>query len=114
VTWAGPQWGRVVGMTAVDVIVLVAAILWIGVVVAALVVGIRVTLKLRARRRRIERVLYLLRLPVYVGSPLSRRFRASSRRGPESMNELTKIVASGVKLVSAGRKSAEVSLRRRN
>jgi hypothetical protein len=83
-------------------------------VVAALVVGIRVTLKLRARRRRIERVLYLLRLPVYVGSPPSRRFRASSRRGPASMNELTKIVASGVKLARAGRNSAKVSLRQRN
>lgn len=101
-------------MTAVEVIVLVAAILWIGVVVAALVVGIRVTLKLRARRRRIERLLCLLRLPVYVGSPPSRRFRASSRRGPESMNGWAKIVASGVKLARAGRKSAEVSVRRRN
>ena len=78
-------------MTAVEVIVLVAAILWIGVVVAALVVGIRVTLKLRARRRRIERLLYVLRLP--------------SSLVPGSMNEITKIIVSSVKMARAERRS---------
>ena len=92
-------------MTAVDVIVLFAAILWIVVVVAALVVGIRVTLKLRARRRRLERLMFLLRLPAYFGSPPSRRSRASSRRGPGSMNEMTKIIASSVKMARAERRS---------
>jgi hypothetical protein len=92
-------------MTAVDVIVLVAAMLWIAVVVAALVVGIRVTLKLRARRRRIERLLYLVRLPAYFRSPPSRRHRASSRRGPGSTNEITKIIASSVKMARAERRS---------
>lgn len=92
-------------MTAVDVIVLVAAILWILVVVAALVVGIRVTLKLRARRRRLNRVLYLLRLPASYGLPPSRRSRVSSRGGPGSMNEMTKIIASSVKMARAERRS---------
>lgn len=90
-TWAGTRWGRVVGMTAVEVIVLVAAILWIVVVVAALVVGIRVTLKLRARRRRIERLIYVLRLP--------------SSLVPGSMNEITKIIVSSVKMARAERRS---------
>lgn len=92
-------------MTAVDVIVLVAALLWIGVVTAALVVGIRVTLKLRARRRRLDRLVYLLRLPPYFGLPPSRRSRTSSHRGPGSMNEITKIIASSVKMARAERRS---------
>lgn len=92
-------------MTAVDVIVLVAALLWIGVVTAALVVGIRVTLKLRARRRRLDRLVYLLRLPAYFGLPPSRRSRTPSRRGPGSMNEITKIIASSVKMARAERRS---------
>lgn len=92
-------------MSAVEVIVLIAAILWIGVVVAALVVGIRVTLKLRARRRRIDRVLYLLRLPTSYGLPPSRRSRGPSRGGPGSMNEMTKIIVSSVKMARAERRS---------
>jgi len=92
-------------MTAVDVIVLVAAILWILVVVAAVVVGIRVTLKLRARRRRLDRVLDLLRLSACYGLPPSRRSRVSSRRGPGSMNEMTKIIVSSVKMARAERRS---------
>ncbi|MCW2512020.1 MAG: hypothetical protein JWR11_1062 [Mycobacterium sp.] len=51
-------------MAAVDVIYLLAAILWIGVVLAALAVGIRVAVKFRARRRRINRVLAAVRMPV--------------------------------------------------
>jgi hypothetical protein len=93
-------------MTAVEVIVLVAAILWIGVVVAALVIGIRVTLKLRARRRRLDRLLHLLRLPAYFGlSPSRRSPPPSSRRGPGSMNEMTKIIVSSVKMARAERRS---------
>ena len=59
--------------------------------VLEIVVGIRVTLKLRARRRRIERLLYILRLP----SPLV----------PGSMNEITKIIVSSVKMARAERRS---------
>lgn len=92
-------------MSAVEVIVSIAAILWIGVVSAALVVGIRVALKLRARRRRIDRLLYLLRLPAAYRSPPSRRPRGPSRRGPGSMNEMTKIIASSVKMARAERRS---------
>lgn len=43
---------------------LVAAILWIVVVTAAAVIGLRVMLKVRARRRRINQVLSVVRLPV--------------------------------------------------
>ena len=53
-TWAGPRPGRLEVVSGVEVIVVTAAVLWIGVVVVALIVGIRVTLKLRARRRRID------------------------------------------------------------
>lgn len=79
-------------MTAVEVICLVAAISWIVVMVAALGIGIRVTLKLRARRRRIDRVLYVLRL-------------SSSPLVPGSMKEITKIIVSSVKIANAERRS---------
>jgi hypothetical protein len=48
-------------MAAVDVIYLLAASLWIVVVVAALCIGVRVALKFRARRRRMHRLLGLVR-----------------------------------------------------
>ena len=87
----GPGTGRRFAELLAEVwLVLVAAILWIAVVVTALVVGIRV-LKLRARRRRIERLLYVLRLP--------------SSLVPGSMNEMTKIIVSSVKMARADRRS---------
>ncbi len=51
-------------MAAVEVIYLLAATLWIGVVLAALCIGVRFVLKFRARRRRINRVLDVVRIPV--------------------------------------------------
>ncbi len=51
-------------MAAVEVIYLVAATLWIGVVVAALCIGIRLVLKFRARRRRVNRFLDIVWIPV--------------------------------------------------
>lgn len=43
---------------------LVAAILWIVVVVAAVCVGVRILLKLRARRRRVNQLIALTRAPL--------------------------------------------------
>ena len=54
-------------MTAVEMIYLTAAILWIGVVVAALGLGLRFMLKWRAKRRRITRILNLVNLPIRLG-----------------------------------------------
>ncbi|TPG35928.1 hypothetical protein [Mycolicibacterium hodleri] len=51
-------------MAAVEVIYLLAAILWIGVVLSALCLGLRFMLKWRAKRRRINRMLGLVNLPV--------------------------------------------------
>ena len=51
-------------MAPVDVIYLLAASLWIGIVVATLSIGVRVVLKLRARRRRMNMLLDLVRTPV--------------------------------------------------
>lgn len=51
-------------MTAVEMIYLVAATLWIVVVLAALGIGARVVLKMRARRRRMNQILALVRLPL--------------------------------------------------
>ncbi|WP_197376659.1 hypothetical protein [Mycolicibacterium baixiangningiae] len=51
-------------MAAVETVFLVAAILWIVVVVAAVCVGVRVMLKLRARRRRVNHLLALTRVPL--------------------------------------------------
>ena len=49
-------------MTVIEVIYLVAATLWILVVVGAVAVGGRYLLKLRARRRRVTRLLDSVRL----------------------------------------------------
>lgn len=51
-------------MAAVEVIYLVAAALWIFVVVAALCIGGRYLLKLRARRRRMNRLIDGVRLSI--------------------------------------------------
>ncbi|MBJ7337793.1 hypothetical protein [Mycolicibacterium sp.] len=51
-------------MAAVEVIYLLAAISWLGAVVAALWVGVRLAVRWRAKRRRISRILRLVRLPV--------------------------------------------------
>ncbi|WP_319450600.1 MULTISPECIES: hypothetical protein [unclassified Mycobacterium] len=51
-------------MAVFEVICTVAATLWIGFVVAALVIGYRITAKLRARRRRINRLFDAVRAPL--------------------------------------------------
>jgi hypothetical protein len=51
-------------MSAFEVICTLAATLWICVVLVAAVVGYRFMAKLRARRRRIDRLLYVVRMPV--------------------------------------------------
>ncbi|WP_157531025.1 hypothetical protein [Mycobacterium sp. IS-1496] len=51
-------------MTAVEMIYLVAATLWIVVVVAALGIGVRLMIKMRARRRRMNQILAVVRLPL--------------------------------------------------
>ena len=59
-------------MAAVEVIYLAAAILWIGVVVAALCIGVRFAMKFRARRRRMNRILDVVRVPARMYTGLSR------------------------------------------
>ncbi|HYO04895.1 MAG TPA: hypothetical protein VET27_24685 [Mycobacterium sp.] len=50
-------------MAAVEVIYLLAATLWIAVVLAAVCIGYRFMVKFRARRRRVSRVLGVVRIP---------------------------------------------------
>jgi hypothetical protein len=59
-------------MAAVEVIYLAAAILWIGVVVAALCIGVRFAMKFRARRRRMNRILDVVRVPARMYTALGR------------------------------------------
>jgi hypothetical protein len=63
------QWpcGRLVVVVAFEVIWTVAALLWIGVVLAVLIVAARVLVKTRARRRRINRLLGAARIPLLFG-----------------------------------------------
>lgn len=101
-TLARPRPGTLVGMTAVEVIYLIAAILWIGAVLAALAIGTYVALRLRARRRRVTRLLGAVRDPAaWLGS----YWRSSGPRVPTSMNEMTKIIVSSVKIASAESRS---------
>ena len=51
-------------MAVFEVICTVAATLWIGFVVGALVIGYRITAKLRARRRRFNRLFDAVRAPL--------------------------------------------------
>jgi hypothetical protein len=51
-------------MAAVEVIYLLAAVLWIGAALTALCLGCLVVVKFRARRRRINRLLDALRMPL--------------------------------------------------
>ena len=51
-------------VSVVEMVYLVAATLWIVVVVAATCVGVRVMLKIRARRRRMNQLLAVVRLPI--------------------------------------------------
>lgn len=67
-------------MAAVEVIYLVAATLWIGVVVAALCIGIRLVLKFRARRRRVNRFLDIVWIPVLLCTGQGQRRRPGIRR----------------------------------
>ncbi|HLR98838.1 MAG TPA: hypothetical protein VK069_04515, partial [Mycolicibacillus parakoreensis] len=65
-------------MAVVEAIYLAAAVLWILVVVAAVGVGGRYLLKLRARRRRVQRWIAGVRQPmVRAASP----YRAAAMRG---------------------------------
>ncbi len=61
-------------MGAVEVIYLVAASLWIVVVVTVACIGVRVALKLRARRRRVQRLLDLV-----LGRGTGRSWRVDQR-----------------------------------
>jgi hypothetical protein len=65
-------------MAAVEVIYLLAASLWIGVVVAALCIGIRLMMKFRAKRRRMNRILDAVRFPL----------RLCTLRGSASVGQL--------------------------
>jgi Flp pilus assembly protein TadB len=69
-------------MAAVEVIYLLAASLWIGVVVAALCIGVRMVVKFRARRRRMNRLLDLVWTPVRLctGRPQRRGKRPARSR----------------------------------
>jgi hypothetical protein len=49
------------------VIYLVAATLWIFVVLVALGIGCRVMVKVRARRRRMNRLIEVVRVPLQIG-----------------------------------------------
>jgi len=51
-------------VAVIEAIYLVAAMLWIVVVLAAVAIGGRYLLKLRARRRRVNRLINSVRLPV--------------------------------------------------
>jgi hypothetical protein len=51
-------------VAVVEMVYLVAATLWIVVVLAALAIGVRVMLKIRARRRRMNQLLAVVRLPL--------------------------------------------------
>lgn len=62
-------------MTALELVYLVAATLWIVVVTAAAVIGVRVLVKVRARRRRINQLLGVVRLPVALVLAASSRRR---------------------------------------
>jgi hypothetical protein len=78
-------------MAAIEVIYLVAATLWIGVVLAALCIGIRLVVKFRARRRRVNRLIDIVRIPVLLctGQPQRRRPRRGARGQP-----VTRIIGS--------------------
>jgi hypothetical protein len=71
-------------MAAIEVIYLVAATLWIGAVLAALCIGIRLVVKFRARRRRVNRLIDIVRIPVLVctGQAQRRRPRRGARGQP--------------------------------
>jgi hypothetical protein len=67
-------------MAAVEVIYLVAATLWIGIVLAALCIGIRLVLKFRARRRRVNQFLDIVWIPVLLCTGQGPRRRSGIRR----------------------------------
>jgi hypothetical protein len=55
-------------MAAVQVIYVVAASLWIFVVLAALCIGCRFIVKFHKRRRRMSRLLDVVRVPIEIGT----------------------------------------------
>ncbi|MEN3318056.1 MAG: hypothetical protein V7643_1457 [Mycobacterium sp.] len=55
-------------MAAVQVIYVVAAALWIFVVLAALCIGCRFIVKFRRRRRRMNRLFDVIRVPIEMGT----------------------------------------------
>lgn len=63
-TWLRREPGTLVKVSVVEMIYLVAATLWIVVVVTVACVGVRVMLKIRARRRRMNQLLAVVRLPL--------------------------------------------------
>lgn len=69
-------------MPTVEVIYLIAAVLWIGVVLGALAVGIYVACRLRARRRRLTRILDVVRSPAREARALTVSLADWSGTGP--------------------------------
>jgi hypothetical protein len=67
-------------MAVVETIYLVAAALWIVVVTAAVCIGARFMVKLRRRRRRVNRLLAVLRSPALQAHRLLNEFAAAARR----------------------------------
>jgi hypothetical protein len=76
VTRTQPRHSTLIVMAAVEVIYLVAATLWIGVVVAALSIGVRLVLKFRARRRRMNRFIDIVWIPVLLCTGQGQRRRS--------------------------------------
>ena len=65
-----PGAGKLLDMDLAEAIYLVAALLWIGAALGAVAVLVIVAVKLRSRRRRINRLLDVVRVParLYAGS----------------------------------------------
>ncbi|WP_156628841.1 hypothetical protein [Mycobacterium sp. 1274756.6] len=69
-------------MAAVEAIYLVAAVLWILVVSAAVIVGCRVALTVRRKRRRVQRWADAVRAPLAVGAGVLVSLRGGRRPAP--------------------------------
>jgi hypothetical protein len=82
VTRTQPRHSTLVVMAAVEVIYLVAATSWIGVVLAALGIGIRLVVKFRARRRRVNRLLDIVWRPVQLCTGQGQRRRPARGSRP--------------------------------
>jgi len=68
-------------VAAVDVIYVVAATLWILVVLTAVAIGCRLIVKIRARRRRMRRLFGVVRVPRQLGRRIGVLLRSCDRAG---------------------------------